>query len=43
MLEAQSILRDEGFNITFSMTAVDGVYCDPEYVKISYEVSSGGN
>ena len=30
MLEAQRIMRGEGFNITFAVTADNGVYCDSE-------------
>ena len=33
MLEAQMILSVEGFNVTFSVTADDGVSCNSEYVK----------
>ena len=36
-------MHGEGFNITFSVTAIDGVSCDYKYVKISYEVYLVGN
>ena len=33
MLESQRIMRGEEVNVTFSMTAVNGVSCDSKYVK----------
>ena len=32
MLESQSVIRGEGVNVTFSMTSVNGVSCDSEYI-----------
>ena len=42
MLEAQRIIRGEGFNVTFSMTYVDGVPCDSKYVKKQLRGFLGG-
>ena len=36
-------MHGEGFNINFSVTAIDGVSCYYKYVKISYEVYLVGN
>ena len=43
MLESQRILHGEVFSVSFSVTDIDGMFCDPEYVKKSYKVSLGGN
>ena len=42
MLESQRIMRGEEVNVTFSMTAVNGVSCDSEYVKNHLQGFLGG-
>ena len=42
MFEEQRILCSEGFNITFSVTDVDGVYFDSKYVKNQLQGLLGG-